>query len=168
MLHADEISFLFGEPLYSQEQNFTQEEKIFSRKLLKYWSNFVRYDDPNGPGEHAKQQQSQFASRDGVPSHKVSGDEVGRRQTLTLRQEIEPWPKYQLRASSDSDEQRTLLVLNAAKIGTENNFRAGYCSFWGSYLPNLILEEGSFECWLRFCLHVHLASFFKAVNHVFF
>lgn len=143
-MHADEISFLFGEPLYSELQNFTQEEKVLSRKLLKYWSNFVRYDDPNGPNELNTEQQGQVTlNNDGVLSHKINTDDT-RRQTLTLRQEIEPWPKYELRNSFEDDDQRALLVLNAAKIETENNFRAGYCSFWGSYLPNLILNEGFF------------------------
>ena len=51
VLHADEIQFVFGEPLYENkyaQPGFSEEEKVFTRKLLKYWSNFARYDNPNG------------------------------------------------------------------------------------------------------------------------
>lgn len=47
-MHGDEISFVFGEPLYP-ELNYTYEEKILARKILKYWSNFAKYSNPNGP-----------------------------------------------------------------------------------------------------------------------
>jgi len=142
-LHADEISFLFGEPLYSESQNFTREEKIFSRKLLKYWSNFVRYNDPNGPGENSSDAPGSLTlSTNGVYSHKISNDV--QRNTLTMRQEIEPWPKYVLKYDSENDEQRAFLELNADEIRLGHNFRAEYCSFWGSYLPSLMLKQGRF------------------------
>ena len=48
VMHGDEVSFVFGEPL-NPEKNFTYSEKVLSRKILKYWSNFVRYENPNGP-----------------------------------------------------------------------------------------------------------------------
>lgn len=138
-MHADEISFLFGEPLYSDMMNFTYSEKIFSRKLLKYWSNFVRYDDPNGP-KKLPNNHTQVNLNNGILIHKISNDI--RRNTLTMRQKIEHWPKYEVKFDNERDEQRAFLILNANKIEVDYNFRAEYCSFWGSYLPSLVLAEG--------------------------
>lgn len=39
--HSSELQFIFG------EINGTAKENIFSSKLVKYWSNFIKYDDPN-------------------------------------------------------------------------------------------------------------------------
>lgn len=119
--------------------NFTYSEKIFSRKLLKYWSNFVRYDDPNGP-KILPSNQTQVNLNNGVLIHKISNDI--RRNTLTMRQKIEHWPKYEVKFDNKRDEQRAFLILNANKIEVDHNFRAEYCSFWGSYLPSLVLAEG--------------------------
>lgn len=46
--HGEELSFVYGEPLYSNK--FMANEVSFSKKLLDYWSNFVKFDDPNGHG----------------------------------------------------------------------------------------------------------------------
>ncbi len=150
-MHADEVSFVFGEPLYS-DMNFTEIEKKFSRKLLKYWSNFVRYDNPNGPKDqystnnnnnNNKYFQNQTLNQEkivhNIPSHRVSGDM--KRNTQTMRESIEYWPKYDVFFDDKDDRQRAYLILDANKIEVDHNFRSEYCSFWGSYLPNLILNE---------------------------
>lgn len=46
VLHADEINFVFGEPL-NKSYGYTEEEKIFSKKMMKYWSNFAKTGSPN-------------------------------------------------------------------------------------------------------------------------
>jgi carboxylesterase type B len=46
VMHGEELPFVFGEPLTSTK--FKTEEIDFSKILLAYWSNFMRYDDPNG------------------------------------------------------------------------------------------------------------------------
>jgi carboxylesterase type B len=132
VLHADEIQFVFGEPLYPQA-NFTEEEKVFTRKLLKYWSNFARYDNPNGYQVEIKNEH--VISLDKKEPEKLN------LTTLTLKQYIEPWPKYQVLFDSESNNQKAHLVLNAAQVEVGYNLRSDYCSFWNSYLPNLILNQ---------------------------
>ncbi len=119
VMHGDEISFVFGEPL-NPKKNFTDEEKVLTRKILKYWSNFARYSNPNGESNENLESTS---------------------ETKTLSQYIEPWPKFKVVKNSTYDDQRAYLILNSKEISTGNNLRAEYCAFWGSFLPNLVLNE---------------------------
>ncbi|CAF1003382.1 unnamed protein product [Didymodactylos carnosus] len=49
VMHADEIMFIFGEPLnHTDQKNYTTEEVQLSKRIMSYWSNFAKYDDPNG------------------------------------------------------------------------------------------------------------------------
>ena len=41
VLHGDEISYIFGEPL-NDTFGFTEEEKQLSREMMTYWANFAR------------------------------------------------------------------------------------------------------------------------------
>jgi acetylcholinesterase len=115
VMHGDEISFVFGEPL-NPSKNYTEEEKVLTRKILKYWSNFARYDDPN------------------KNLNSLS-------KTKTLSQYIEPWPKFKVIKNSTYDQHRAYLNLNSKEISIGYNLRAEYCAFWGSFLPNLVLNE---------------------------
>jgi hypothetical protein len=41
---ADEIMFIFGEPLnITDDLHYTHEEIIASQKLMAYWTNFAKY-----------------------------------------------------------------------------------------------------------------------------
>lgn len=46
--HGDEIAFVFGKPFLAG--NATEEENKLSRAVMKYWTNFARYGNPNGEG----------------------------------------------------------------------------------------------------------------------
>ncbi|XP_029781142.1 cocaine esterase isoform X2 [Suricata suricatta] len=46
--HGDEIVFVFGTAF--QRGYVTEEEELFSRKMMKYWANFARNGNPNGKG----------------------------------------------------------------------------------------------------------------------
>ncbi|KAM8947581.1 fatty acyl-CoA hydrolase precursor, medium chain-like isoform 2-T2 [Pelodytes ibericus] len=52
--HADEILSVFGTPFLNGDVVFkpdaTEEEEVLSKKVMKYWANFARNGDPNGPG----------------------------------------------------------------------------------------------------------------------
>jgi acetylcholinesterase len=48
-IHTDEIPFVFGEPL-TELKNYSPKEKLLSKKMIKYWSNFAMYHNPNGNG----------------------------------------------------------------------------------------------------------------------
>ncbi|XP_019621386.1 PREDICTED: carboxylesterase 5A-like [Branchiostoma belcheri] len=54
--HGDDLLFVFGAPFFDWPRNpenttwrlnFTEDERALSRKLLSYWTNFVKTGDPN-------------------------------------------------------------------------------------------------------------------------
>ncbi|XP_015930698.2 acetylcholinesterase-1-like [Parasteatoda tepidariorum] len=46
--HFDEVQYTFGNPLFD---NFTEEEKKFSDRIMDRWINFIRNGSPNIPNE---------------------------------------------------------------------------------------------------------------------
>ncbi|XP_018430854.1 PREDICTED: cocaine esterase-like [Nanorana parkeri] len=52
--HGDELFFVIGGPFLAEDILFSgeteEDEKILSKKVMKYWGNFARTGDPNGPG----------------------------------------------------------------------------------------------------------------------
>ncbi|XP_068115726.1 fatty acyl-CoA hydrolase precursor, medium chain-like isoform X2 [Hyperolius riggenbachi] len=52
--HGDELLYVVGGPFLPDNQifncTFTEEEKALSKVVMKYWANFARNGDPNGPG----------------------------------------------------------------------------------------------------------------------
>ncbi|XP_053519256.1 carboxylesterase 5A isoform X3 [Artibeus jamaicensis] len=52
--HTDEIRFVFGGAFLKGDvvmfEGATEEEKLLSRKMMRYWANFARTGDPNGKG----------------------------------------------------------------------------------------------------------------------
>ncbi|XP_029336733.1 acylcarnitine hydrolase-like isoform X2 [Mus caroli] len=48
--HADEIPFVFGSSFWGMKLDFTEEEKLLSRRMIKYWANFARHGNPNSEG----------------------------------------------------------------------------------------------------------------------
>ena len=47
--HASEIAFVFGH-LDQQPLDWRDEDHIISDAMTSYWTNFVKFGDPNGPG----------------------------------------------------------------------------------------------------------------------
>ena len=139
VMHGDEISFVFGEPLYP-ENNYTYNEKVLSRKMLKYWSNFVRFENPNGPVGSSGESGAVDDSLGGVNyinEFKAANGYI----TQTFSQYIETWPKYRILNNQYDDYQRAYFTLNSENSDVNYNLRAEYCTFWGSFLPKLILGE---------------------------
>lgn len=53
--HGDELVFVFGGPFLRdgavyKPYNYPEEEKKLSKTIMRYWGNFARSGDPNGPG----------------------------------------------------------------------------------------------------------------------
>ncbi|XP_046425473.1 acetylcholinesterase-like [Neodiprion virginianus] len=46
VMHADEISYIFGEPLDSS-RGYTREEVYLSKRMMRYWANFAKTGNPN-------------------------------------------------------------------------------------------------------------------------
>lgn len=40
-MHADEISYIFGEPL-DPSKGYTHEEVLLSKRMMRYWANFAK------------------------------------------------------------------------------------------------------------------------------
>lgn len=120
-----------------------------TRKILKYWSNFVRYSNPNGP---FKETTSSYYDNQ---EDEMRGDvrrfnelelqpyapRPPNRITQTMMQPIEYWPKYRIVSNPNDDAQRAYLVLNSVGVTIDYNLRAEYCAFWGSFIPSLVLSE---------------------------
>ncbi|XP_035317401.1 acylcarnitine hydrolase-like isoform X2 [Cricetulus griseus] len=45
--HADEVPFVFGSFFFGMKLDLTEEEKLLNRRMMKYWTNFARYGNPN-------------------------------------------------------------------------------------------------------------------------
>ncbi|XP_060248108.1 pyrethroid hydrolase Ces2e-like isoform X2 [Meriones unguiculatus] len=45
--HGDEILYVIGSLLWDIKFELTEEEKLLSRKMMKYWANFARNGNPN-------------------------------------------------------------------------------------------------------------------------
>ncbi|XP_057610263.1 acylcarnitine hydrolase-like [Chionomys nivalis] len=48
--HGDEIPFLLGSSRWGIKPDFTEEEELLSRRMMKYWTNFARHGNPNSEG----------------------------------------------------------------------------------------------------------------------
>ncbi|CAH2324157.1 liver carboxylesterase 2-like [Pelobates cultripes] len=52
--HGDELLYVIGAPFLSDMEllsgDMTDEEEALSKNVMKYWANFARNGDPNGPG----------------------------------------------------------------------------------------------------------------------
>ncbi|XP_069801980.1 fatty acyl-CoA hydrolase precursor, medium chain-like [Dendropsophus ebraccatus] len=52
--HGDHLCFVMGGPFLEDDfkfkETFTEEEKILSKTVMKYWANFARTGNPNGSG----------------------------------------------------------------------------------------------------------------------
>ncbi|KAH0520550.1 Acylcarnitine hydrolase [Microtus ochrogaster] len=49
--HTDEIPFVFGSSDWGIKPDFTEEEELLSRTMMKYWTNFARHGNPNSEGQ---------------------------------------------------------------------------------------------------------------------
>lgn len=47
VMHGYEIEYVFGVPMYNSTAGYTFQERIFSEKVLKYWTNFASYGEPD-------------------------------------------------------------------------------------------------------------------------
>ena len=128
--------------------------------MLKYWTNFAKYENPNGPTpldqsiNNYKSGQS-FNNVSILETSTINNNNNRQRNrnnsshrilTQTLNQQTESWPKYQiLTTNKEDDYQRAYLNLNSEKVFVDFNLRAEYCTFWGSFLPNLVLSECKFK-----------------------
>ncbi|XP_052022993.1 pyrethroid hydrolase Ces2a-like isoform X1 [Apodemus sylvaticus] len=48
--HGDDFPFVFGSHLWGMNLNFTEEEELLKRRVMKYWANFARNGNPNSEG----------------------------------------------------------------------------------------------------------------------
>nr|XP_048287012.1 liver carboxylesterase-like isoform X2 [Myodes glareolus] len=48
--HGDQAAFVFGSALWGMKVDFTEEEELLNRRMMKYWANFARHGNPNSEG----------------------------------------------------------------------------------------------------------------------
>ncbi|XP_077991319.1 cholinesterase-like [Glandiceps talaboti] len=51
-VHGDEIAYVFGHPLNSVFSGFSDEDVVLSEMLMKHWTNFAKYGNPNVQNEN--------------------------------------------------------------------------------------------------------------------
>lgn len=61
--HCDEIEYLFGFP-FDETLQYTEEERNVSRTVINYFSNFIKFGDPNGYGNEDTEFWPEFTSDD--------------------------------------------------------------------------------------------------------
>jgi acetylcholinesterase len=115
--HAGELGYVFGVPL-NENSNYSYPERLFTRKLLRYWTNFAKYNNPNDPRTSS-----------------CLGCVLSQVLTQLFEFNLEDWPKYQIVANSD--KQRAFLIMSSDMLKVDYNLRADYCEFWNSYLPSI-------------------------------
>lgn len=120
--HGAELEYVFGAPL-AYGSTFNNQEKVLSRKILNFWSNFAKYSNPNGPN-------SWYDNCGFNPLCYVT-----QAIDLYVYPGVSAWPKYQFLNRTQDDLQRAYLTLNAAQITIDFNFNANACGFWNKYLP---------------------------------
>ena len=59
-LLKSELSFVLGEPLHSLGRSQGGVEKELSRRMIKYWADFAKHDDPNGEDDEQETACPQF------------------------------------------------------------------------------------------------------------
>ncbi|KAL1433784.1 hypothetical protein MTO96_012313 [Rhipicephalus appendiculatus] len=48
VIHGEEVPFVFGEPL-NDTLCYSEEDKVLSRRIMRYWANFAKTGNPNLP-----------------------------------------------------------------------------------------------------------------------
>ncbi|XP_051057516.1 liver carboxylesterase [Phodopus roborovskii] len=48
--HGDHAGFVFGSDFWGLKLDFTEEEKLLNKRMMKYWANFARHGNPNSDG----------------------------------------------------------------------------------------------------------------------
>jgi hypothetical protein len=126
-------------PWTNPNHRYLNSERLLTSEILAYWSNFVRFDSPNGDPLTV------------APSaHK-------------------PWPEYTLFEQNFESTNLTnlndagrymILKTNSTKVS--RGYGLEICQFWNNYLPLLIKESGEFRA--RFYNSRFFFSFFKQLK----
>jgi len=86
VMHGYEIELAFGMPLYTQSQftvPYNEKDKEVSRRMVKYWTNFAKYGNPNGLDSDSTDDSTVVWPRYSEPTQRylkiqASGDSVGK------------------------------------------------------------------------------------------
>jgi carboxylesterase type B len=126
VVHADELAMVMGQPLAIRAQNtaistnpwlspkagYPRREKTLSKEIILYWSNFVKFDNPN-------------------VQDKDTGDD----------EELKEWPLYKVSSQNLADNNQYLVLRsNGSKAARSYGFEE--CQFWNHLIPALIDELG--------------------------
>ncbi|XP_054721306.1 neuroligin-4, X-linked-like isoform X2 [Uloborus diversus] len=112
-IHGEDLPYVFGAPMVNSlshfQRNFSKSESSLSEAVMTYWTNFVKYGDPNT-----------VVDEEG----KSGGNERGRG-----RYEKMNWPIY------DSVHQKYIAI--AMKPRLRDHYHAHRLSFWLNLIPTL-------------------------------
>ncbi|XP_039250266.1 cholinesterase-like [Styela clava] len=124
-LHGYEIEFAFGLPL-DKTLNYTEQETVLAKKMMKYWANFAKSGNPNLP-VHKKSSSENIL----LPNWPVYNEDT----EASLVFNIEPTEAF-------SSERK---AVNYVEYETKSR----HCSFWHDYYPTMrkaVKKLGSSKC----------------------
>ncbi|CAK9815303.1 Ace [Anthophora plagiata] len=133
VMHADEISYIFGEPL-DPTKGYSSEEVNLSKRMMRYWANFAKTGDPNTGDESRTQAywpphtaaRKQYLTLDTNSSEIGSGPRVRQctfwkkylPQLLAATSKLELASKETCSGTSIAEGGQVLLLVSLLLIGT--------------------------------------------------
>ncbi|KAI3385740.1 hypothetical protein SNEBB_011241 [Seison nebaliae] len=130
-LHGDEIMFIFGEPFNGTENLYTRKEEQLSRRIMRYWSNFAKSNNPDKEGDRVYSTWPEF-NESKIYLHLTIDDDEDNEYLRRGRH------KNRRTLRTDSDEFGP-----DPPIGYRLKERN--CRFWNAHLPYLISEYSKFH-----------------------
>lgn len=141
-VQGDEIPLVFGRALDANSQYFSPSEKSLSIKMLKYWSNFVKFGTPNG------QKSPTNVTKLDLSNNSTSHNETKKLEPMDsvlntvfdfvfkfMVTSNEAWPEYEL--NTTAEQQKAYMSLSIYRSAIGYSLEAEKCAFWNNYLPAL-------------------------------
>ena len=112
-LPGDELAYVFGAPLISNlppfsNRRFNEEQVEMSKKMMTYWSNFVKNGNPNVRTPKANEKWWRSGQANGMPE----------------------WPKY-------SSDGREFLRFAGQNVDGDRRYKAEMMDLWLDLIPRL-------------------------------
>ena len=121
--HGAETKFVFGTevgpdglgpPFNTTHCPFTAAEKQLSQRMMKYWTNFAKFSDPNG-----------------LPRDDESDSSNGNNSIGAL---LPAWPQYATQAGG-ATQRLVDGAVDGVALGMITAAHSKQCAFWEAYFP---------------------------------
>ena len=132
--HGDEMAFTFAQPIATHSSGesasaaspwtnpshrYLNSEKLLTSEIISYWSNFAKFDSPNGVSTAA--------------SYKIWPE-------YTLFEQ-----NFESTNLTNLNESGRYMILKTNGTKVSRGYSLEICQFWNNYLPRLLKENGKHE-----------------------